>query len=238
MRSARPRDRRPICGEPQMRACKDALGSITSAGRRSASSPVSAPARSATASKPGPMPGAGTYLLPRLRRPALAAGDRLPARLPELRRLPFRRDSIFEPMQDHGATTAKFAVRRAPTPPDWLDEAREDAARPRPLPRLPRATTARSRSSRSSAGWTRIGRSAAADLRLDDPSVSRRHALIVSDSRTSAARARRPQPQRRLRQRRGGRVGRSCATATSWRSAATGCSRSKPERGISGHRRP
>ena len=30
-------------------------------------------------------------------------------------------------------------------------------------------------------GWTRIGRSAAADLRLDDPSVSRRHALIVCE---------------------------------------------------------
>jgi len=31
-------------------------------------------------------------------------------------------------------------------------------------------------------GWTRIGRSATADLRLDDPSVSRRHALIVWES--------------------------------------------------------
>jgi pSer/pThr/pTyr-binding forkhead associated (FHA) protein len=30
-------------------------------------------------------------------------------------------------------------------------------------------------------GWTRIGRSVVADLRLDDPSVSRRHALIVSE---------------------------------------------------------
>ena len=30
-------------------------------------------------------------------------------------------------------------------------------------------------------GWTRIGRSANADIRLDDPSVSRRHALIVSE---------------------------------------------------------
>ncbi len=28
-------------------------------------------------------------------------------------------------------------------------------------------------------GWTRIGRSATADLRLDDPTVSRRHALVV-----------------------------------------------------------
>jgi pSer/pThr/pTyr-binding forkhead associated (FHA) protein len=30
-------------------------------------------------------------------------------------------------------------------------------------------------------GWTRIGRSVAADIQLDDPSVSRRHALIVSE---------------------------------------------------------
>jgi pSer/pThr/pTyr-binding forkhead associated (FHA) protein len=30
-------------------------------------------------------------------------------------------------------------------------------------------------------GWTRIGRSVAADLRLDDPSVSRRHALVVAE---------------------------------------------------------
>jgi predicted RNA-binding Zn-ribbon protein involved in translation (DUF1610 family) len=29
-------------------------------------------------------------------------------------------------------------------------------------------------------GWTRIGRSLSADLRLDDPTVSRRHALLVS----------------------------------------------------------
>jgi hypothetical protein len=28
-------------------------------------------------------------------------------------------------------------------------------------------------------GWTRIGRSGAADLRFDDPTVSRRHALVV-----------------------------------------------------------
>ena len=28
-------------------------------------------------------------------------------------------------------------------------------------------------------GWTRIGRSATADLRLHDPTVSRRHALVV-----------------------------------------------------------
>jgi pSer/pThr/pTyr-binding forkhead associated (FHA) protein len=36
-----------------------------------------------------------------------------------------------------------------------------------------------------SRGWTRIGRSATADIRLDDPSVSRRHALIVSERPSS-----------------------------------------------------
>jgi len=30
-------------------------------------------------------------------------------------------------------------------------------------------------------GWTRIGRSPTADLQIDDPSVSRRHALIVAE---------------------------------------------------------
>jgi pSer/pThr/pTyr-binding forkhead associated (FHA) protein len=31
-------------------------------------------------------------------------------------------------------------------------------------------------------GWTRIGRSISADIRLDDPSVSRRHALVYRDA--------------------------------------------------------
>jgi pSer/pThr/pTyr-binding forkhead associated (FHA) protein len=37
----------------------------------------------------------------------------------------------------------------------------------------------RPRAMKLSRGWTRIGRSAAADIRLDDATVSRRHALIV-----------------------------------------------------------
>ena len=32
---------------------------------------------------------------------------------------------------------------------------------------------------RLESGWTRIGRSAAADVLLDNPTVSRRHALVV-----------------------------------------------------------
>jgi predicted RNA-binding Zn-ribbon protein involved in translation (DUF1610 family) len=34
------------------------------------------------------------------------------------------------------------------------------------------------------AGWTRVGRSLSADLRFDDPTVSRRHALVHRDERS------------------------------------------------------
>jgi hypothetical protein len=82
-------------------------------------------------------------------------------------------------MQDHGGQTAEFAVEQEAGSPEWLDEARVMLSAARglafresegPIELFPIAE-----------GWTRIGRSAAADLRLDDPSVSRRHALIVSE---------------------------------------------------------
>ena len=61
--------------------------------------------------------------------------------------------------------------------------ARRGAREPRP----PRASTSPSRTRpqrRRAAGaeWTRIGRCLAADVRFDDPTVSRRHALIVSQA--------------------------------------------------------
>jgi hypothetical protein len=92
----------------------------------------------------------------------------------------FRRDSIFESRQEHGEPTGEFPVVGTPATPDWLQEAREllsstghhlvmqgddGSIETFPVER----------------GWTRIGRSVAADLRLDDPSVSRRHALIVAE---------------------------------------------------------
>lgn len=87
---------------------------------------------------------------------------------------------MFEPMQDHGQQTAEIFVPDDLAPPDWLDEART---------RLPRSGSYLARRAEQGEilvfpidrGWTRIGRSIAADVRLDDPSVSRRHALIVSE---------------------------------------------------------
>jgi hypothetical protein len=92
----------------------------------------------------------------------------------------FRRDSIFESRQDHGSTTSEFPAPSEPAPPSWLQEAREHDSRPGYALAL-RDDDGEVRSFQIERGWTRIGRSVAADLRLDDPSVSRRHALIVAE---------------------------------------------------------
>ncbi len=92
----------------------------------------------------------------------------------------FQRDSIFESMQEHAAPTVEFSTDTEPTPPDWLDEARRKQTRPGfYLAWLDDAESIDQFEIQR--GWTRIGRSATADLRLDDPSVSRRHALIVAE---------------------------------------------------------
>jgi hypothetical protein len=89
----------------------------------------------------------------------------------------FRRASMFEQPHEHAEHTLEFAVPGRPAErPDWLAEAREGLTEPgrylvcdedglEVFPLDP--------------GWNRIGRSATADVRLDDPTVSRRHALLV-----------------------------------------------------------
>ena len=84
----------------------------------------------------------------------------------------FRRASLFE-----SRTLDVEAISPAIASPTWLDEVRtqidpssryltyEEDGEPVVF-ELP-------------SGWTRIGRSSAADLRLDDATVSRRHALVV-----------------------------------------------------------
>jgi hypothetical protein len=92
----------------------------------------------------------------------------------------FRRDSIFEAHQDHSGTTSEISVPAATRPPDWLGDAREQA--PPSAPALAyQDDDGEVQIFPIERGWTRIGRSLTADLRLDDPSVSRRHALIVAE---------------------------------------------------------
>jgi hypothetical protein len=83
-------------------------------------------------------------------------------------------------MQDHGGQTAEFSAAAETATPDWLNEARAM------LPESGRGLAKRDEDASIeifpiASGWTRIGRSAVADILLDDPSVSRRHALIVSE---------------------------------------------------------
>ncbi len=92
----------------------------------------------------------------------------------------FQRDSIFESMQAHIAPTVEFSSDAELAPPAWMLEAREALSRPgHYLAWL--EDDEEVLNFEIQRGWTRIGRSAAADLRLDDPSVSRRHALIVAE---------------------------------------------------------
>ncbi len=131
----------------------------------------------------GTFPGSGTFF-------CTGCGSQLSLRetdsLPECPRCgasDFQRDSIFEPMQEHGPQTAEFEIPADDPSPDWLTEARGR------LPGPGRYLAWREANGEIAVfeleeGWTRIGRSANADVRLDDPSVSRRHALVVSQPET------------------------------------------------------
>jgi hypothetical protein len=126
------------------------------------------------------MPGEGTYF-------CLLCGTQLPLR--ETDELPecagcgttrFRRDSIFSSLQEHGSPTLEFALTEEQESPEWLDEAREKLTKPG------FHLAARERGEIVTfllkAGWSRIGRCDTAEICLDDPSVSRRHAMLAVES--------------------------------------------------------
>lgn len=128
----------------------------------------------------GTTPGEGTFF-------CLGCGSQLSMR--ETDRLPdcpscggsqFRRDSIFAARQEHGETTSELALPTTPASPSWLAAAREAHARPGYCLAM-RPSGDELATFQIERGWTRIGRSPTADVRIDDPSVSRRHALIVAE---------------------------------------------------------
>lgn len=128
----------------------------------------------------GATPGEGTFF-------CIDCGSQLSMR--ETERLPecpscggsrFRRDSIFAARQDHGEATREHALPRSSAPPSWLAAVREAQSMPGHCLAM-KSDSGEIRTFRIERGWTRIGRSPTADLRIDDPSVSRRHALIVAE---------------------------------------------------------
>jgi hypothetical protein len=84
----------------------------------------------------------------------------------------FKRGSIFDQ-----PTVDVAAVEVAEEAPKWLEEARAELSEPGPY--LAFEEDGEGVTVPIEEGWTRIGRSSAADVRLDDPTVSRRHALLV-----------------------------------------------------------
>lgn len=82
-------------------------------------------------------------------------------------------------MQGHGGTTVELDTTPAEEHPSWLADVRAEL--PAGSRRLACEIGDEIELYELERGWTRIGRSVAADVRLDDPSVSRRHALIVSE---------------------------------------------------------
>jgi FHA domain/Zinc-ribbon containing domain len=83
----------------------------------------------------------------------------------------FRRSSIFGELELLEPTHQQDVES-----PDWLDEARSAVDREGDY--LAYDEDGRLRVIALDAGWTRIGRSLAADIRFDDPTVSRRHAML------------------------------------------------------------
>jgi hypothetical protein len=85
----------------------------------------------------------------------------------------FRRASMFEQ-----PTVKQIAITRPSAKPvDWLDGVRDSIESPGKY--LAMFADGRTRVIELSDGWSRIGRSGSADIRLDDPTVSRRPAVIV-----------------------------------------------------------
>jgi hypothetical protein len=103
---------------------------------------------------------------------AMASMDSLP-QCPNCSGTRFRRASLFE-----GPTMDSASVGSATGTPEWLVEARAELEEPGHYLGFEEGHDAYALV-RLAPGWTRIGRSGAADVRLDDPTVSRRHALIV-----------------------------------------------------------
>jgi FHA domain/Zinc-ribbon containing domain len=126
----------------------------------------------------GAFPGTGTFSCIECGwQLSLQQGDALPE-CAHCGGISFRRHSIFEPTPGIEGTLEFTPTEDAPEPA-WLPEMRTSL--PTGSRHLVYEDDGEVTVVRIGRGWMRIGRSVAADVRLDDPSVSRRHALIVSE---------------------------------------------------------
>jgi len=102
---------------------------------------------------------------------SLSADDELPS-CPACGGSKFRRASMFE-----SRAVDAGAIAPASSPPSWLEGVRDELETGGLY--IAYEDDGEQITVELRPGWTRIGRSGAADIRLDDATVSRRHALIV-----------------------------------------------------------
>ena len=121
----------------------------------------------------GPLAGAGSFRCDSCGfAVALQERDAVPE-CPECGGESFRRSSLF------GETVSRPLRHEVEGAPDWLTEARDALVRDGDY--LAFEDDERIRVFPLQDGWTRIGRSLSAHVRFDDPTVSRRHALLYRD---------------------------------------------------------
>ena len=121
----------------------------------------------------GTLAGAGSFRCDACGFPvALQERDHVPA-CPECGGRRFKRSSLFGPEVEAPSHHDLEA------PPAWLAEAREALVESGDY--LAFDDGERTRVVALQDGWTRIGRSLSAHVRFDDPTVSRRHALLYRD---------------------------------------------------------
>jgi hypothetical protein len=87
--------------------------------------------------------------------------------------------SRFEPAPMFGNTVEVTAPATLDEAPEWLEETRAELSAAGDY--LAFDDGQRVRTIALDDGWTRIGRSLSAEVRIDDPTVSRRHALVHRD---------------------------------------------------------
>jgi FHA domain/Zinc-ribbon containing domain len=121
--------------------------------------------------------GVGSFLCVECSLPiSLDPADSIPE-CPNCGSTSFRRASMFEPEQQPTLRNITTIGRSAAKPAEWLDGVREQIEEPGKY--LAMFADGRTRVIELADGWSRIGRSRSADVRLDDPTVSRRHAVVV-----------------------------------------------------------
>jgi DNA-directed RNA polymerase subunit RPC12/RpoP len=121
----------------------------------------------------GRPPGGGSFVCVDCSLPLTLEADEAMPQCPSCGSTRFRRASLFEQ-----PTLRTPPVEAEKGTPDWLAEKRDEIESPGQyfaveIDDEPKVIPLED-------GWSRIGRTHAAEVRLDDPTVSRRHAVVVA----------------------------------------------------------